>query len=175
MSPVMLESLFLENHSRLCYFAYKIVGNQALAKDIVQDCFIKCWHQCPYLSGESSMKAYLYQSVRNASLNALRHAEVEKRYASQEALKPEATSDHRLDLIIRSELLGEIHRAIEGLPPGCRQVLKLAYFDSLKNEEIAKALGISVNTVKTQKARALKLLQVKLSIPALYLFILTCY
>lgn len=172
MAPLVVESLFRANYARLCFFATKIIGNQTAAEDIVQDCFIRFWSRSSGLTTEASMKAYLYQSVRNACLNTLRHTEVEKRFVSQESIKPASPEEHRLDLIIRSELFGEIHKAIETLPPGCKQVLKLAFFESLKNDEIALELGISVNTVKTQKARALKLLQIKLATPALYLFLL---
>lgn len=173
METLILESLFKANYARLCYFAFKLIGDQPAAEDIVQDCFIKCWSRSPGLPTEMNMKAYLYQSVRNACLNLLRHTEVEKRYAKREGMPAESNEGRYLDLIIRAEVLGEINKAIETLPPGCRQVLKLSYFDSLKNEEIAEALGISINTVKTQKARALKLLQVKLTIPALSFLLLT--
>jgi RNA polymerase sigma factor (sigma-70 family) len=67
-----------------------------------------------------------------------------------------------LDLIIRAEVIGEIQRSIEDLPEGCKVVIKLAFTEGLKNEEIAKALGISINTVKSQKQRALKLLRLNL-------------
>jgi RNA polymerase sigma-70 factor (ECF subfamily) len=42
-------------------------------------------------------------------------------------------------------------------------MLKLAFFEGLKNEQIALELGISINTVKTQKQRALQLLRLKLT------------
>lgn len=172
MNPSMLENLFKENYARLCYFAFKLTGDLPAAEDIVQDCFVKWWSRSPELPTETNMKAYLYQSVRNACLNLRRHTEVEKRYAKREGMPTESNEGRYLDFIIRAEVLGEINKAIETLPPGCRQVLKLSYFESLKNEEIAEALGISINTVKTQKARALKLLQVKLTIPALSLLLL---
>ena len=50
-----------------------------------------------------------------------------------------------------------------------RQVLELAYFGELKNDEIAEQLQISINTVKTQKARALQLLRLKLDVGSLIL------
>ena len=52
--------------------------------------------------------------------------------------------------------------AIEQLPEGCKTVLKLAYFEGLKNDEIATELGVSINTVKTQRQRALNLLRLRL-------------
>jgi RNA polymerase sigma-70 factor (family 1) len=171
MDPLLMESLFRDHYARLCFFALKILGNQSDAEDIVQDCFIRLWNREAGVPGSVNWKAFLYQSVRNACLNALRHTEVEKRYASREVAKSGTYEETLLDLIIRSELIGKIHKALEKLPPGCRQVLKLAYFESLKNEEIAESLGVSINTVKTQKARGLKLLQARLGPSAWYLFL----
>ena len=47
-----------------------------------------------------------------------------------------------------------IHEAIDSLPPRYRQVFRMAYIDKMKSEEIAEALGISVNTVKVIRQRA---------------------
>jgi RNA polymerase sigma-70 factor (ECF subfamily) len=137
----------------------------------VQDCFLKLWQREGNLEDESATNAYLYQMVRNSCFNWLRHQKVEKKFADSEATRLESNNEHCLEWIIRAEVLGEIHKAIEALPNGCREVLKLAFFESLKNEEIAQHLGVSVNTVKTQKARALKLLRLKLPSSA-YFFLL---
>jgi RNA polymerase sigma-70 factor (ECF subfamily) len=167
-----LEYLFREYYARLCYFAYRFTDNHDLAEDLVQDCFLKFWDRRADVANETAAKAYLYQSVRNACLNALRHAEVERKYATSQQAGSGTDTPHRLEMIIRAELLGQVHQAIESLPEGCRQVLKLAYFESLKNEEIAEQLGVSVNTVKTQKARALKLLRFRLGDTAFLLFLM---
>jgi RNA polymerase sigma-70 factor (ECF subfamily) len=166
-----IEFLFRSHYARLCYFAFKLIDNQDTAEDIVQDCFLKLWRQKLSLEDELSTQAYLYQMVRNACFNWLRHVKVEKKYADNGAAQPVGDNEHSLEWMIKAEVLGEIHKAIDALPPGCRDVLKLAYFESLKNEEIAQYLGVSINTVKTQKARALKLLRMKLP-PSGYLFLL---
>jgi RNA polymerase sigma-70 factor (family 1) len=159
---ISIEILFRSHYARLCYFSFKLIDNQDAAEDIVQDSFIKLWQQDISLKDETAIRAYLYQMVRNSCLNFLRHSAVEKRYAENQKRLSGAENEHSLEWIIKAEVLGEIHKAIEALPQGCREVLKLAYFESLKNEEIAQHLGISINTVKTQKARALKLLRLKL-------------
>jgi RNA polymerase sigma-70 factor (ECF subfamily) len=68
--------------------------------------------------------------------------------------------------------MGEVHAAIESLPEGCRTVLKMAYFEKLRNEEIAGILDVSVNTVKTQKMRGIKLLRLRLDPLTIALFLL---
>jgi RNA polymerase sigma factor (sigma-70 family) len=73
--------------------------------------------------------------------------------------------------IIRSEVLAEIHKAITLLPGSCQQIFRMSYLDDMKNNQIADVLGISVNTVKTQKQRALKVLRGHLS-PELFVILL---
>lgn len=160
-----VEHLFKQYYARLCYFAYQIINNKDSAEDIVQDAFVKYWKCTCAFTNESSSKNYLYITVRNACLNMLRHEGITtKFFAAQD--KSSVQEEKGLAHIIKAEALGQIHKAIETLPPGCGKILKLAYFEKLKNEEIAAHLGISINTVKTQKARALHLLRLKVNVDA---------
>lgn len=169
-----IESFFKENYSRLFYFAYKIVEDRAAAEDVVQDVFLKMWKQNIVTENEMAAKSYVYTAIRNTCYNLLRDSKVKRKFTSAFSNNQVEENEKGLDLIIRAEVIGQIQRAIEALPEGCRTVLKLAYFESLKNEEIAKHLGVSINTVKTQKARALQLLRLRLDTPAFLLFLFIC-
>lgn len=165
-SPNMgIEYLYNHYYSRLCYYAFKIIDNQNASKDIVQDAFVKFWDNRQNFENETTVKNYLYVTVRNACFNYVRHEGVEKRYA-ENIDQEEYAEEIGLDQIIRAEVMGEIQKAIEALPDGCRSVIKLAFIEGLANDEIAKHLGISVNTVKSQKQRALQLLRLKLDFKA---------
>lgn len=167
-----IENLFLTYYARLCYFAIQQTGDKQSAEDIVQEVFLNLWKKNFQFVNETQAKAYLYTSVKNACLNSFRHLEVVKRFADSQD-DPGKEEAKALENMIRSEVIGEIHAAIEDLPQGCRTVLKLAFFESMKNDEIATHLGISINTVKTQRARALQLLRLKLGDQAwLLLFLL---
>lgn len=168
---ISIENLFNTYYLRLSYFAFKMLDDKAGAEDVAQDAFVKYWTRRGEFPNETTAKTYLYITVRNACLNILRHEGVEKKYLEQQDKTKTQEEEKGLSQIIESEVLGEIHKAIEDLPPGCRQVLKLAYFEKLKNDEIASLLQVSINTVKTQKARALQLLRIKLDIGA---FLLVC-
>lgn len=173
-SPFMakdLSYLFDTYYSRLCFFAHKMISDRQSSEDVVQDVFMRFWKNQQSFENENAIKSYLYLSVRNACLNLQRHKEVERKYAA-DSENNTPINEMALENIIKAEVLGEIYLAIEQLPQGCRQVLKLAYFENLKNEEIAQSLGISINTVKTQKQRALQLLRVKLDPTAFLLLLL---
>ncbi len=165
-----IEYLFNNYYSRLCYFAYKIIDNQESSKDIVQNVFITFWKKKVDFETELAIKNFLYLAVRNACLNYLRHELVEEKFVKNS--NPDQFEQEKgLNHLIRAEVVGELQKAIELLPEGCRMVLKLAYFEGMKNEQIANHLDISINTVKTQKQRALQLLRLKLSSNALILLL----
>lgn len=65
--------------------------------------------------------------------------------------------------IIQSEVLAEVYQALATLPESCQRISRMSYLEGLKNEEIAVKLGITVNTVKTQKQRGLQLLRLRLN------------
>lgn len=158
-----LKSLFDEFYDRLVYFSFQLVKDQDQANDIAQECFIKYWHQKDSISLEKvAIKNYLYSTVKNLSLNALRHFKVVSGYAEKHN-KTELTDRPIIDAIITSEVIAEIHSAIESLPENYRIISLLSFLQGKKNQEIADELGMSINTVKKQKQRALQLLKLKLS------------
>ncbi|MGD8428291.1 MAG: sigma-70 family RNA polymerase sigma factor, partial [Balneolaceae bacterium] len=65
------DKLFRLLYPRLVRYSYKYVHNKASAADIVQDAFIALWKKRSRLDPQRSVKAYLYQTVRNRSLNYL--------------------------------------------------------------------------------------------------------
>ena len=154
--------MFNTYYSRLCYYAYKITNNQESSKDLVQDVFLKFHSKRAEFSSELAIKNFLYLSVKNACLNFLRHDLVEKKFAENQ-VETALAYEEGLTHIIKAEALVLIKQSIEALPEGCRTVLKFAFFEGLKNEQIAIEMGISINTVKTQKQRALQLLRLKLT------------
>jgi len=165
-----IEYLFRTYYARLCFFARRTTGDADLAEDIVQEAFLNCWKMGLSFDQEPVAKSYLYRSVRNACLNHVRHQEVVRRHAST---APADDADAPvIEEIVRAELLGEVYAAIESLPEGCRTVVRMAYFDKLRNEEIAEILSVSVNTVKTQKMRGLRLLRLRLDPLTIALFLL---
>ena len=64
-----------------------------------------------------------------------------------------------IDSRIESDFLWEVFNGIERLPKQCSRILKLSYLEGKNNAEIADFMGISINTVKSQKARAKLLLR----------------
>jgi len=163
----LAETLFKAHYTRLCYFAFRFTGDKDQARDIAQEAFVIYLQQQQQVSAHPvAVKNFLYTTVRNACLNTLRHEKVVEKFAAAQV--EEVTDDTSVILaMIRSEVLGEIHRALQTLPEVCQRIIRMGYVDGLKNQKIAEQLGVSINTVKTHKKRGLQLLRLRLN-PEIY-------
>jgi len=157
-----LHSLVQQFYSPLTLFADRLLKDRAAAEDIVGESFIKLWNKKNDFETVQNIKAFLYITVRNASLNYLKQAKRDSLSKQQLAYPQSEKEEFVLNSMIRAEVLKEILQEIERLPEQCGKVLKLGYLEGLKNQEIADMLHISVHTVKNQKARAIQLLKIKL-------------
>lgn len=165
------EQIFRSYYKKLCHFAWQLLDNKTLVEDIVQDAFIAYWNDKNFLvENETAIKNYLYSAVRHACYNAARHDKVIARYWQESAFE-ECEDEQVLACMLRAEVLDEIQKAVQTLPKGCQQIFKLGYLEGLSNVKISELLGISINTVKTQKQRGLKALKGKLR-PELLAFVL---
>ncbi len=146
----------------MCDFARRLLDDEDLAQDVVQDVFVAFIEKRGALGIEHDViRSYLYRSVKNACLNKFRKDKVVERFESDNDM-PLVDEEHALASMIHAEVTGEIHGALKNLPEGCRLVIRLGYFEGLNNPQIATELSISVNTVKSQKQRALFLLRKEL-------------
>ncbi len=167
-----IEGVFRAYYHRLCHFAWQLTQDESVVEDIVQDVFVYLWdHPTSIKGGEQALQSFLYAAVKHSCYNHVRHQKVHLRYLHLSVV-PGFEEATYLDKIIRAEAVNELVAAIEQLPQACKEVVHLGYMEGLSNAEIAERLHISINTVKTQKQRALKALK-KLVAPEVYL--LLCY
>ena len=146
-------------YSPLCFFADKVLHDFDLSRSVVQQVFVDLWIKRDRLQIDS-LQSYLYQSVRNASLDVLKHKKAESKYLA--TLEKEESGQVN-DFIEEAELAERINKAIQNLPEKCREVFVLCRFEELKYTEIAAHLNISVKTVEMQISIALKKLRKELS------------
>lgn len=146
----------------LCLFAERITGNILQSEDIVAEVFEKLMLLPRDFSAIPKLKSFLYQSVHNASINYViarkRHKTV---YNDIRYLTENMQYDHEVvqSEIMRAELIHEIYIAMEKLPDKCGQIFKMIFIENLPTFEIAERLQINVQTVRTQKARAIELIR----------------
>ncbi len=142
----------------LSLYSLKYCDSFALAEDIVQEIFVKFWDEKLYLKLEKSIGPYLFKSVKNNTLSALKK---KSKYHFEEIENQinKLFIDDSLDMTSFEEEKKKLYSEIEALPAKCKEVFKAIVLDNLKYKEVASQLGISVNTVKTHYSRALKQLR----------------
>ena len=153
------EFLFYAYYPLLCSYAFGIIKNREDAKDIVNDCFLEFWNKREILEVNTSIKSYLFVSVRNLSINYLKKNKLSRKYLSGQSypfyLQEEVSSQiEKLQQIEDLEI--RLKKTIDNLPQQCRNIFYLNRYEQKSYKEIAGKMNLSVGTVKTQIARALK-------------------
>lgn len=154
--------LFNFYYPGLIVYANRFLMNNSLAQEIVQGVFLKLWQDRKYIEINSSVKSYIFQSVRNKCLDILKHRKIRDDYARKVLDEQEPSNDVTWDTYVESELYVILIHEIEKLPPECQKVFRYSRIRNFTNREIAEKLGISVKTVENQISKALKILRVAL-------------
>lgn len=153
------DSLFRVYYAPLCHFAEHNLPTNLDAEDVIEDLFFKLWERHQVLESPAHARALLYRSARNACLNFMKHGKVAERGEQLLVSELEQMEEDHLQQMIRSEVWGEIYRAIENLPSQCSKVITMSYIEGKTNSEIAGELNLSGQTVKNYKQRGLRILK----------------
>lgn len=155
------EILFHDNYSDLCRFAFSLIHDEDDACSIVQGVFADLWENRKSLSNINNIIPYLYETVRNKSINHRKRQsrKVELTENLQDSLTDETTEAQINMLNFNEHLL----TAINQLPDRCKTAFSLSRFNNLTNKEIAKEMNISVKAVEALITRSLRLLRIALS------------
>lgn len=159
-NEIVLHTIFERFYHPLCFYAEKYLRNDEDVKDVVQEIFVTIWEKKLSFPNEYALKAYLYSSVYHSCIDRVKLSGIHKKHQDYIlAGMNEADPQSYLTDQIETEVLTELFQAIEKLPAECGKVFKLSYLEGLPIEDVAQKLEISVYTVKSQRARARKLLQ----------------
>jgi RNA polymerase sigma-70 factor (ECF subfamily) len=156
--PGAFEELYRQHAGGVFALARRMTADEALAKDVTQEVFIRLWQKLESFRGESEFATWFRRLTINVCLNAL---DTEKR-----RLKRVFASDD-LEMFDRGKTTKpeagiDLERAIATLPANARAVFVLHDVEGYKHAEIAQMTGVAVGTVKAQLHRARKLLQTAL-------------
>jgi len=140
-------------------FALKTIQSELLARDIIQEVFIKLWTVRNQFSSIANIEDYLYKMVRNKVVDVLRQL------ANDRRLRAEYFNDHQweesrtYDNMVAKEYEFALAEAINQLPPQRRIIYQLSQVEGRTRNEIAEKLSISPSTVKNQLTAALSYLR----------------
>lgn len=150
---------FDQHYQRLCSYAFTFLKEEESCEDLVQDIFIKIWENRQDLIGSDQLKYYLFSAVRN---NCLTQLQKNKKYRTVEFNDEEETNEIHIRVNEEEEAAEPtvlIAKALDQLPPKCREVFLLSRISKQSYQQIADSLGISIKTVENQMGKALKILR----------------
>lgn len=166
------------HYSRLYGFIKKLVDDKEEARDIAAETFVKLWKLRANFNTAENIKAFLYITARNACMDFLRYRQrqmTNKQEFGYVQLQQDETFSTSNDEI-KTLVLQQIHNEIENLPAQCKRIFKMAWLEGKKNAEIATAMGLTEQTIRNQKARAVKILRLVLANynMELFVFLILC-
>lgn len=137
----------------------RFVKNEMEADDLLQEGFIKVFENLKNFRNEGSIEGWVRRIIVNTAINYIKKNVVFHQEVDIENIGEfEIIEDSAISKLSMEDLL----KMIQDLPDGKRMVFNLYTFEGYAHHEIAEIMGISVNTSKSQLAKAKKILQEKL-------------
>lgn len=165
-------ALYAELHDKhykmLCFRAGTIVGDPAVAEDIVSDLVIKVLETKPELDTVEAIKAYLITSVRNKAIDHVRRTKWEQPmspYLEQEHLEEDDPAE------LTAELFGRIDNFMKTLPKKQRVVLEKVFLEGKTAKEASVDLRTTIQNIHKHKAKGLRAILNKAKVVNLRLFL----
>lgn len=158
-----LEQLHIRMFGQLCYFAEKLVIHQHAAEEIVTDVFVRVWKSDTVFNSFAHLRGYLFESVKNESINVLqregRYARHLKQYGEIINMNIAQAENEQLE----TAALEIIFKIAEDLPGECKKVFDLLYRSQLDYKEVAAHLQLNIQTVRNQRSRAIAFIRKRLN------------
>jgi RNA polymerase sigma-70 factor, ECF subfamily len=144
--------------------AYRLVGNEEDARDVVQEAYLRAYKGLPKFRGDAQFSTWLYRITANCAATALgkrkrhRHDDIDDQHSLSDD-NPDVDPEERADA---SLLRDRVSAALAHLPPKLRAVVVLRDVYDLPHEQIAEELGITESAAKVRLHRARHQLREKL-------------
>jgi RNA polymerase sigma-70 factor (ECF subfamily) len=139
--------------------ARRIVGNDAVAEELVQEAFLRVWLNAPRWRPDAAFRTWLYRIVINLCLNERRRPSTSPLGIAGDPPDPTPPPDAELAIRERDKVVAD---AIAALPARQRAAIVLTYHQGLSNAEAADALDTSVSGLETLLVRAKRALRAAL-------------
>jgi RNA polymerase sigma-70 factor (ECF subfamily) len=161
-SEQTIKQLFDEYFHQLTLHAFHYVNDYGQAEEIVQDVFVKIWQNFDQIRQMNDLKAYLFKSVQNSSLNFMKHIQVRKKFIDDSEFLNASKENSHEETITEEETKKRVHQAVNKLPDNWKEAFILSKYNKLKYHEIAEDMNISQKTVEKYISKALKNLRLEL-------------
>jgi len=160
--PQAMADLY-DRYGRITFaLIFRVVRNEAVAEDLVQETFLRVWNRVHAFDHEKgALGPWVLAVARNRAIDYLRSAEgrLEQSALELEKLDQPGLFVNMENSILNLDRVRALRGAFEKLTPNQRLVLELAYYEGLSQTEMADRLKQPLGTVKTWVRTALKLLR----------------
>ena len=152
---VAFEEIYQRHHRRVYSICLRMLQNSYEAEDLTQDVFIQLYRKIGSFRGDSAFTTWLHRLTVNQVLMHFRKRNVKFEKTTEEGETPEQTvpgtaNPFKMPIVDKIAL----ESAIEQLPAGYKNVFVLHDVEGFEHEEVARILGCSVGTSKSQLHKA---------------------
>ena len=154
VAPATIDELY-ERFSRPAFsLAHRILGNDTLAEDVVQDAFLSVWlRPGSFDPTRGSYASWLMALVHHKAVDAVRreqsHRDRQLRSVTTAGDTSDATQDTE-EAVCDRAVADRVRSALTRLPEAQRRALALAYYSGFTQREIAALTGTPLGTVKSR-------------------------
>lgn len=167
-----LEELYVQYANMLYNYGRHICKDGNLVRDCIQDLFIELWQKHSTISSTTSVKFYLYSSLRRKVIYEVKK---NNRQLCSHEISEDVEVENLFELVDVKNLLAANNRTklqnlIDTLPPRQKEALMLIFFDNLSRDEVAGIMGVSTESIYSITWRAIRSLRKKVQDekPAIY-------
>jgi RNA polymerase sigma-70 factor (sigma-E family) len=144
----VLEAVFSQHYGGFCRLATLLLDDRGAAEEVVQEAFLRTFSSWRRLREPDRAQFYVRAAVVNLSRSRLRRRRSEEAGNRASWRRPEESDEDGLEDALA------VLDAVRALPRRQRETVVLRYYEDLSEQEVARVLGCSVGTVKSQLARA---------------------
>ncbi len=147
----------MENHQTLLRIARRIVNDQQIAEEIVQDVYLEVWNKrSQFHPDKGKLSSWVNQITRNRAIDRIKK--------EQRNFKETVVEDHQLvdkEYYIQEDFGNKemIYEVLNSLKTEQQEILKLIYFDGYSQAEVASKKKIPLGTVKSRARLGMKKLK----------------
>jgi len=155
------EQIHRELFQPLYYYALKLLEDNELADDAVQDLFIKVWVKRAAIGELQKVKAYFFSALRHQVLNQLRSLRLRQLNIGR-LLQPEIEFSPE-EIVVHQEeadsLRARLLQLLNALPARQREAIYLHYFENLDYQQVAAIMGVNYQSVLNLVQKAMQKLR----------------
>lgn len=140
---------------KLFRFSARIVGDDEMAEDVVQDVVIKMWNKRDDRHAYKNLEAYCMRMTKNLSIDKTR-AKSFQNVSLDKAPEQIQNSQNPYQQTAENDTLAHVHQLMQELPEKQRMVMQLRDIEGMEYKEIAEALELPLNQIKVNLFRARK-------------------